>query len=352
MTADIDPHAALNAYDIGTIKQLAPAGGTAGRTWKVDTSTGAYLLRLRGVRTSGPDRLQFDHGLRRHLLDHDVPTAATVPTTDGDLWQHLEAGVYELYPFVEGRAFEPQNLAEVAAAGAALCRYHNAAATYRPPFSHREPIGQYTALGFSDTVSDRMDDPHLQAGNIETTRTLATTAEQRQVVDRCLARVQSMCTTYAGPAYDNLAGWVIHGDYTPANLLFSPAGEVVGIFDLDWALPGARCRDVADGLYFFATQPRQIDAASIWSLTDAAQFDPERCTTFLQAYQSVAPLTPAELDAIPLAFAGRWLSIRLEGMAKVAPEDRFRFFSRDVETPLVWLDDNWPTLQRSVHPES
>ena len=344
MTADIAPQTALAAYDIGSISNIAPAGGTAGRTWKVDTSTGSYLLRLRGARTSGEDRLQFDHGLRRHLLDHGVPTAATVPTTGGDVWQRREEGVYELYPFVEGRAFDPQNLAEVAAAGAALARYHGTAATYRPPFSHREPIGQYTALGFSDAVSDRMDDPHLQAANLEATRALAASDEQRQLVDRCRARVHAMCTTYAGAAYDQLGGWVIHGDYTPANLLFSTAGEVVGIFDLDWAVPGARCRDVADGLYFFATQPRHIDAASIWSLTDAAQFDPERCVAFLQAYQSVAPLDPTEFDAIPLAFAGRWLSIRLEGMAKVAPEERFRFFSRDVEAPLAWLDENWAAL--------
>jgi Ser/Thr protein kinase RdoA (MazF antagonist) len=122
----------------------------------------------------------------------------------------------------------------------------------------------------------------------------------------------------------------------------------VGIFDLDWALPGARCRDVADGVYFFATAPRQIDSASIWSLTDAADFDLDRCAVFLRAYEKEARLDTHEIDAVPLAFAGRWISIRLEGMAKVPEQDRFRFFSRDVKGPLQWLDRHWEELRDLV----
>ena len=123
---------------------------------------------------------------------------------------------------------------------------------------------------------------------------------------------------------------------------------MVGIFDFDWALPGARCRDVADGLYFFATRPRKIDSSDIWSLTDAADFDMDRCVIFLKAYQSIAPLASHEMDAIPWAFAGRWFSIRLEGMAKVHKSERFRFFSRQVEKPLVWLNANWIHLRSQM----
>jgi Ser/Thr protein kinase RdoA (MazF antagonist) len=153
---------------------------------------------------------------------------------------------------------------------------------------------------------------------------------------------------YAGMAYDRLTGWIIHGDYTPANLLFSEDGEVVGIFDFDWAMSGARCRDVADGLYFFATQPRRIDSSDIWSLTDAADFSLRRCLVFLESYQRIAPLAPHEIEAIPTAFAGRWFSIRLEGMAKVHGSERFRFFSREIEKPLRWLDTNWAHLRKRL----
>ena len=343
---EIDPNKALRHYDIPPARSIEPAGGTAGRTWKVVTDRGDYFLRLRGVRTSSEQRLVFDHGLRDHLVVNDIPTAATLPAKSGDRWLRLDDGVYELYPFVVGRLFDPNQIDEVAAAGRALARYHTVAAAYSQPDG--EPIAQYTTLGFYDRTSDRMDDPGLQRLNAERARELASTAEDRSLADWVLARLDRMARDYAGAAFDRLTGWVIHGDYTPANLLFSNAGNVVGIFDLDWALPGARCRDVADGLYFFATKPRQIDGTSIWSLTDAATFDEERCTAFLRAYQNTSPLAPHEVDSIPFAFAGRWISIRLEGMAKVDPDERFRFFSRDVRAPLEWLDEHWESLRTRV----
>jgi Ser/Thr protein kinase RdoA (MazF antagonist) len=342
---DINPYTVLSEYDLGAIHSVDGAGGTAGKTWKVTASSGDYFLRLRGVRTSTEARLLFDHGLREHLIARGVPTAAAVETKTGGKWLRLSESVYDLYPFVVGRLFCPDNKHEIANAAKALAKFHSAAANYRPASAQRETIAQYTTLGFSHEVSYRMDDPHLQVSNMLRVREFAASEDDRKLVERCIDRVERSMQVYAGSEYTRLAGWVIHGDYTPANLLFSQDGEVVGIFDFDWAVPGARCRDVADGLYFFATRPREIDPSDIWSLTDAADFDMDRCVVFLKAYQSIAPLASHEIDAIPWAFAGRWLSIRLEGMAKVHKSERFRFFSRQVEKPLIWLDTNWVHLR-------
>jgi len=344
----IDPYMVLDEYDLGAIRSVTGAGGTAGKTWKVAASSGDYFLRLRGVRTSTETRLRFDHGLREHLVARGVPTAAAVQTKTGGRWVHLSGRVYELYPFVVGRPFCPDSESEIANAAKALAEFHSAAADYKPSSIQKETIAQYTTLGFSHEVSHRMDDPRLQVINMLRVRDLAASDGDRELVDRCVARVKRSMQTYAGSEYTRLTGWVIHGDYTPANLLFSQDGEVVGIFDFDWALPGARCRDVADGLYFFATRPRKIDSSDIWSLTDAADFDMDRCVIFLKAYQSIAPLASHEMDAIPWAFAGRWFSIRLEGMAKVHKSERFRFFSRQVEKPLVWLNANWIHLRSQM----
>ncbi len=340
--------AVLSEYDLGTIYEIAAAGGTAGKTWKVKASSGDYFMRLRGLRTSAEARLLFDHGLREHLIARGVPTASAVPTRTGGKWVRKYGSVYELYPYVSGRSFRPDNEPEITNAARALAEFHKASADYEPPSKEQEAIAQYTTLGFSDAVSDRMDDPQLQVINMLGVRKLAGTDQDKRLVDRCIARVQRSMQAYAGAAYDQLTGWIIHGDYTPANLLFSEEGQVVGIFDFDWAVPGARCRDVADGLYFFATEPREIDSSDIWSLTDAADFDVDRCSVFLNAYQSIAPLTPHEMEAVPWAFAGRWFSIRLEGMAKVHESDRFRFFSREIEKPLCWLDENWAHVRKQL----
>lgn len=343
-----DPYSALCKYEIGTIHNVIEAGGTAGKTWKVSASSGDYFLRLRGVRTSSEMRLRFDHGLRDHLIARGVPTASAIQTKSGDKWLQLSGRIYELYRFVVGRSFRPDSEHEIANAAKALAKFHKAASDYKIPSSQKETIAQYTTLGFSNEVSYRMDDPLLQKINMQHVRNLASSNKDRELVDRCIARIERSMQTYAGSEYDRIADWIIHGDYTPANLLFSQDGEVVGIFDFDWSLLGTRCRDVADGLYFFATQSREIDSANIWSLTDAANFDLDRCVNFMKTYQSIAPLNSHEINAIPWAFAGRWFSIRLEGMAKVHKDDRFRFFSRQVEKPMIWLDENWERLKSQI----
>jgi Ser/Thr protein kinase RdoA (MazF antagonist) len=343
-----DPTKVLSEYALGDLFSVSNAGGTAGRTWKVAAAGGEYLLRLRGVRTSSEERLKFDHGLREHLVARGVPTASAVRTKDGKRWVRRHGRIYELYPFITGRQFRMGNETEIANAARALAAFHREAADYRPPLQRKEAVAQYITLGFSGEASDRIDDPHLQKMNMLYVRKLASTANGRKKVDWCIAKVEQSMRIYAGASYKSLTGWTIHGDYTPANLLFSEEGEVIGIFDLDWALPGSRCRDVADGLYFFASMPRRVDSSDIWSLTEAVDFDFGRCTIFLKAYQSVSPLSQREIESVPPAFAGRWFSIRLEGMAKVHRDERFKFFSRDVEKPLLWLDANWADLASRI----
>jgi len=344
----IDPRKALREYEVGKILRVTEAGGTAGKTWKVTSETGEYFLRLRGARTSNEDRLGFDHALRAHLSARGVPTAVALHTNGGSPWVRRTEGVYELYPFITGRPFSPGSHKEIANAAQALALFHQAAADYRVMLPFRETVDQYSLLGFSEQTSDRLDDPGLQTINMQGVMRLATTNEEKHLIERCIARARRLSRTYGGTAYKRLANWVVHGDYTPANLLFSEQGDVVGIFDLDWAMPGSRCRDIADGLYFFAARTRDISSSDIWSLTEAADFDAGGCRTFLTHYREILQISSMEIQAIPMAFAGRWLSIRLEGMAKVDQAQRLRFFSRELEGPLLWLDRNWGDVLKLI----
>ena len=340
----VNPYIVLAEYNLGNIHDVIEAGGTAGKTWKATTSSGDYFLRLRGIRTSNKARLLFDHGLREHLVAHGIPTATAIHTKTGNRWVCLSGRVYELYPYVVGCQFDADNEHEVANSAKALAEFHRSALEYKPLSTQKETIAQYTALGFSNEVSDQIDDPHLQIINMMKMKEIVDSDGNRDLTNRCIARIKRSMQKYPDFGYNGLGEWVIHGDYTPANMLFSQDGKVVGIFDFDWSMRGSRCRDIADGLYFFATCPRKIDSSDIWSLTDTADFDIDRCIIFLRAYQEILPLSSYETDFIPQAFAGRWFSIRLEGMAKVQKEERFRFFSRQIEKPLLWLDTNWNHL--------
>ena len=343
------PEDALAHYDLEPITNIGPAGGTAGRTWKVSTRGPTYFLRLRGARTSTPERLVYDHGLRCHLAKRGVPTAMALRTKQNERWLSLADRVFELYPFVEGCAFDFASKVELASAAQALAQFHEAGKDYQPPAQYPIEVAQYAWLGFCSKASDRMDDPELQAANIEAIAMASHKSDEIASAKWALTRAERLRDTNAGEPYQRLLGWVVHGDYTPANLLFTPDGQVTGIFDLDWAMPMPRCRDIGDALYFFAGDRRAIDSSDIWRLTEAVQFDFEKCVRFLRAYHEASPLSEDELDAIPYAFEGRWLSIRLEGMAKVPEAERLRFFGRgDIHIPLEWLDEHWQAVRRSA----
>jgi len=321
----------LASYQIGEVTEVGPAGGTAGKCWRVTTGAGRYFLRCRGPRTSSPKAMEFDHGLRRHLLARGVPTAVPIATRSGETWVGVNGRAFELYPFIEGRRFGG-SLTELTETALALAGFHQAAAGYPARGSYSPSPAQFAIAASAVGGSDRLDDIELILAAFE--QIASGEPAMRYAVEQAGRLVEA----YSAAAYQALPRWLIHGDYHPGNLLYADSGKVAGIFDLDWACEHTRSRDLADAVYFFAT-PRSgpLDDSRIESLTDAAEPDLDRARLFLQAYRQVSPVTPVEAHAIPLALAARWLAMRLEGSAKVPADRRVWFITRDLERPLQWL---------------
>ena len=337
----LEPEAVLTSYDIGEVNEIGVAGGTAGKCWSVATTTGRYFLRCRGLRTSSRQAVEFDHGFRRHLLARGVPTAAPLATRSGETWVLTDGGAFELYHFVEGRALSGSR-EEVVETARALAHFHQAAAEY-PARGSFNPIPAQFAIAAPEVGgSERMDDPELMAAAFERL------ARGEPGLDYAVEQARRLAQEYGGSVYGGLPRWLIHGDYHPGNLLYSDSGKMVGIFDLDWACEHTRSRDLADGVYYIATRRAEFDGASIESMTEAVQPDMGEALVFLRTYSEIAPLEPEEVSAIPLALRARWLAERLEGSAKVAPERRVWFITRDLEIPLEWLDAHGEELIRSV----
>ena len=345
----------LAGYDLGELRGLHGHGGTAGKTWRIETDSGVWLLRMRGARTSSDEAVAFDHGLRRHLIERGVPTAAPVSARDGRTFTRVDENTYEIYPFITGRTLAQADAAQLRNAARALARFHQAAAACPerdrrayPLARSLPPLAQYATIGF-EQQSDRMEDPDILAAIYADVESHPEASGFGDAAEVCRGRLQRLHHEYDRATYDALPMTVTHGDYTLANLLFDDADRVAGIFDLDWARWSPRVRDLADGMYFIgAVRGAPLHSGDIWSLTETADFDAERCTTWLSAYHKIAAISRGEMDAIPLAFAARWLSVRVEGMAKVPPEDRVRFCFREITEPLRWLDENWPLVAESL----
>lgn len=322
----------LAGYGVGKVHEVQVAGGTAGKCWRVIAATGSYFLRCRGTRTSSREALKFDHGLRRHLLSRGVATAEPLTTTSGDTWVYADGRAFELYPFVDGRVFAETRY-ELADTGRALACFHVAATDFAARASYDPVPAQFGNAAPQVGGSSRMDDPDLMLAAYE-----QLARDDPALV--CVVREASrLAREYTVSQYETLPRWLIHGDYHPGNLLYAHSGEVAGIFDLDWACEHTRSRDLADGIYYFGGRRAEpFDGASIWSMTDAVELDLETAAVFVQAYRETAAVEPQEIRAIPLALRARLLAERLEGSAKVPPEQRSRFIARDLEVPLGWLD--------------
>lgn len=338
----LDLSEVLAAYAVGEVRAVASAGGTAGKCWRVVAATGEYFLRHRGARTSSREALEFDHALRRHLVARGVPTAEPRKTTSGETWVYAGSRAFELYPFVKGRPFAGRP-AELIATAKALAHFHQVTAGF-PARGSYHPIPTQFALAAPEVGgSARMDDPELVLAAFEGL------ARRDPAMGSAAELARRLVRDYPASMYDALPRWLIHGDYHPGNLLYSPSGRVAGIFDLDWACEHTRSHDLADGVYFFCSQrPDRLDGGSIESLSEAAEPDFERAVCFLRTYAEALPLTPAEVRAIPLALRARWLAARLEGSAKVPPERQTWFITRGLEIPLRWVDARSEDLVRAV----
>jgi len=333
----------LEQYGLGCVRQVGFHSGTAAKSWRVSAEHGEFILRTRGSRTSSDALVQYDHDLRRHLIRAGIPTAAPLPTRKGDGVVRMAGHVLELYPFIRGSCVERTAESHVSAAAAMLARFHEAARTFEPATA-LPPVAQYRTLGFEDTRS-RMEDPGLLTRVYERLSEHAAATQfssELRLAHEWLRRLRS---TFDDSVYNSLPHTVTHGDYTPANLLFS-GHRVVGVFDFDWARRAPRVRDLADGLFFISgTRLTPLVPGDIWSLTEAVDLKIPRVVLWLQSYHDVSPITHSELKAIPLALAARWLSVRVEGMAKVSDRLRMRFALAPITKPLMWLDGHWPEVE-------
>jgi len=337
----------LGHYDLGAPRRVERHGGTAAGNWRIETGKGVWLLRTRGPRTSTEDAVAFDHALRRHLVSRGVPTAAPVARSDGKTFTLWTDRVFEVYPFICGSSCAEASVAQLQSAARGLAGFHRAASTF--PQARTAPlVAQYGTLGIPDQ-SERPEDPILLGRAYAERLADAATGRFAEAAEYCRAWISRLQEQFGPETYNGLPHVLTHGDYTLANLLFDGRDVLTGIFDFDWVRWAPRVRDLADGMYFVAAVRRTpLQPADIWSLTDASEFRADRCVQWLRAYGEEEALLAQEIRALPLAFAARWLSVRIEGTAKVPADARARFCFRDVAAPLEWIERHWGEVEAEL----
>ena len=236
-------------------------GGIENSNYFVDSERGSFVLTLFERLTHA--QLPFYLELMRHLAQKGVPVPAPHANASGQILHTLAGKPAALVDKLAGASQLAPTIAHCAAIGLGLAQLHVAGADF--------PLQQPNLRGLQwirATVPVVL--PHLDAA-------------QSQLLQAELAAQQTLA---AGSAYASLPRGAVHADLFRDNALFV-GQELSGIFDFYFAGIDTFAFDMAVCLNDWC-----IDLPS-------GQDDAQRVAAFVQAYETVRPLSAAEHDLLP-----------------------------------------------------
>jgi len=310
---DATKEALCRHYGFGSVLDCTRLGGTRNHNFLVHTSAGKWFVRRRFLGYCHPARVAFDNCVLEFLCEHGVPVIPPRKTAAGAQQWRDGDHVWQVFPFVAGRAPREGSPGDAEALGAALAHCHEVGASFPLNYDKLGPRGE---TGPSLMLN--------QAGEIE-----RDSPDCAAPLLRYRDWIASAQQSLSDALFSSLPHTLVHGDIQPANILVH-RGRVAAFVDLDWCAWRPRIYDLAFAVLFCcSTHETPIQGADIWSLTQPPRVEMRVVEAFMKTYQDRAPrLGNEEFRAFEAQVALTWCHCRLAGALKVAPDDRARFLSR------------------------
>jgi len=263
----------LGGYELGgLLSYKGIAEGTENSNFVLHTGAGPFILTLYEKRVERAD-LPFFLGLMEHLARRGVSCPLPVRDRNGEMIGQLAGRPAAIITFLEGMWPRRPTPAHCRAVGEALARLHVAGADF--------PLARPNALSLPGW---------------------------RTLWNGCVARADEVEPGLGAEVAADFsvleAGWprdlpagVIHADLFPDNVFFL-GDRLSGLIDFYFA-----CND------FFAYD--LATCLNAWCFERDHAFNLTKGTALLAGYQSVRPLAPAEVDALPLLARGSALRFML-----------------------------------------
>ncbi len=266
----------LTQYDIGELTSFSGiAEGVENSNFLVRTTTGSYILTLYEKRVD-PDDLPFFLGLMGHLSAEGMSCPTPIRAKDGKALKQLNDRPAAMVTFLEGvwpRRIQPGHCKSL---GGAMAAMHLAGANFEMRRVNSLSVADWRPLLASCGLPGREIYHALHNElNVE------------------LARLEKDWP-------DDLPTGVIHADMFPDNVFFLHE-DVSGIIDFYFACTDILAYDLAICL-------------NAWCFETDGSFNVTKARLMLSSYQRVRPLTPREVEALPILARGsamRFLLTRL-----------------------------------------
>ena len=289
----------LAGYELGELLSYKGiAEGVENSNFLVHTRQGHFILTLYEKRVAAGD-VPFFLALMEHLAARGITCPQPVKNRRGEMLGHLCGRPAAIVTFLDGMWIRRPDPRHCYAVGAALARLHLAGADFAQRRRNTLSVEGWRPL--YEQAATRADS--VQPGLARTIETELAHLEQRWPRD--------------------LPQGVIHADLFPDNVFFL-GNALSGLIDFYFACTDTLAYDVAVCL-------------NAWCFEPDLSYNVTKGRELLQGYTRTRPLSPAELDALPLLARGaamRFLLTRLtdwlnvpEG-ALVRPKNPLEYFRK------------------------
>jgi homoserine kinase type II len=256
----------LEGYDAGELSEITPiAEGVENTNYRLDTTAGAFVLTLFEKRVRA-EELPFYLGLMEHLAGEGFPTPPPLRSKRGGLSGELNGRPAALVAWRPGAWPRRPTPNDAAQAGALLARMHLDGSGFH--------LERPNAMGPAAW-------PSLARKSAERAK-----GEDARLLHILQTEIEALARDW--PA--GLPTGPIHADYFPDNVLYD-RGEISAVIDFYFACTDALAYDVAIAL-------------GAWGFDGEGAPREDVMSAFLNAYESVRPLNPAETEALPALCRG------------------------------------------------
>lgn len=265
----------LSAYDLGAALSFKGiAEGVENSNYYLETEKGRFILTLFEKRVNAAE-LPYFIGLKQHLAGKGYPCPEPVMGRDGSALRTLEGRPAVIITFLDGLSPKRPNVRQCRALGEGLAKMHHALAdfammrenslgpkSWAPLWAGRADSANALQPGLSDTV---------EAAFIQIVR--------------------------ARSSFADLPRGTIHADLFPDNAFFL-GDQFSGAIDFYFACTDVLAYDLAVCLNAWAfDEGNAADASRL-------EYNFSKGAALIAGYQSVRPLRPDELDALPVLCLG------------------------------------------------
>jgi homoserine kinase type II len=281
---DEDLAAFLARYDLGGLLSVKGiAEGVENSNFLLQTERGRYILTLYEKRVRESD-LPFFINLMRHLAQRGLNCPQPVADRQGEALGRLAGRPAAIVTFLDGIGVKRPGVAHCGAVGEALAGLHLAGADF--PMRRENALSVQGWRPLYEQAASRADTvtPGLQAA----------TAAALVALERDWPR--------------GLPQGVIHADLFPDNVFFL-GPRLSGLIDFYFACTDALAYDLAVCL-------------NAWCFEADGSFNMTKGRAMIGGYERHRPLSPAEVQALPLLARGaalRFMLTRLVDWLNVPP---------------------------------